>query len=83
MLLWCLIFALLVAEVQHLLHYPVLGWAPTTNVSTPPVNFGDHEPYPTPPINYQVHSLRPHTAARFWFRLLLGFSFGVLQKSLL
>ena len=30
-----------------------------------------------------LHSLGPHTAARFWFRLLLGFSFGVLQKSLL
>ena len=27
--------------------------------------------------------LRPHMAARFWFRLLLGFGFGVLQKSLL
>ena len=27
--------------------------------------------------------LRPHMAARFWFCLLLGFGFRVLQKSLL
>ena len=30
-----------------------------------------------------VLKVRPHTAARFWFRLLLGFGFGVLRKSLL
>ena len=57
MLLQCLIFALQVAEVQHLLHYPVPGQAPAMNASTPPINFGDHRPHPTPPINYQVHSL--------------------------
>ena len=53
----CLIFALRVAEVQHLLHYPVPGRAPATNASTPPVNFGDPGPHLTPPISYQVHSL--------------------------